>query len=175
MYDNQYGEDSRVMKEDSLVILKGDERIEFLTGVLLPNKAYRCIKLSSSTKSELLIGGFKFDQDGFEAKFEFMYDKIMRDFKEMGLVNDKLEANGKVKFRNGVNFHKYGKYSILTFGKNKDEFYAFYPMQGDKLQTFNECYRMLVDLVEGDMDLIDCKDIQFGNKMPLSYGNISYK
>jgi hypothetical protein len=35
-------------------------------------------------------------------------------------------------------------------------------MQGNKLDTLNESYRMLIDLIDGDMDLIDCKDIQFG-------------
>jgi hypothetical protein len=50
----------------------------------------------------------------------------------------------------------------LYFGKSNKEIYAFYPMQGNKLDTLNESYRMLIDLIDGDMDLIDCKDIQFG-------------
>jgi hypothetical protein len=86
-----------VMRKDNLVTLKGSDVKTFGTDTMHPNRFYRSIKLTDENKGDVMVYGMTLIKT-FDGTFEFAYDKIIRDFKEMGLVKDNLTAIGKVKF-----------------------------------------------------------------------------
>jgi hypothetical protein len=55
-----------------------------------PNRFYRSIKLTDENEGDVIVYGMTFSKKTFDGTFRFAYDKIIRDFKEMGLVKDNL-------------------------------------------------------------------------------------
>lgn len=165
------------MNKTNLVVLRGDKELEFQTDTMYPNTYYRCLKIEESDNEEYLVYGIVFDKAGFELNFEYAYDRVMRDWKKIGLIkNDKLIS--KSKFKLFANIHIYGKRSnnlrIIFFGNPRECTYGFYPLyrecQADQLNTI---YSWCELIIAGEMRWFDNECIQFGNcGVPLSYGNL---
>jgi hypothetical protein len=169
------------MKKENLVILKGKSTLISKCGTRIePNTQYRCIEISEGNQKEFLVYGIVFDENAFNQLFVYLYDVIINEFKSIGLVTENNKPISKSLFKNRASVHQYGKgrnmFNVLYFYTNPKEcIYGFYPQfQGDnKGKCLENAYKMFLDLLNGEMEDVDCKDIQRGNcGIPLSYGDL---
>ena len=159
------------MDKTSMVILKGTE-----SGLVYePNKFYRhCLDVDYDFPH--MIYGASITKEAFNEYFEYAHERIMRDWTKMNLVVDGKPVTKK-EFKELADVHTYGSgrknLKIIFFGATKDCRYGFYPMQGSKAANLNEAYNMYLDTINGNMEYIDDKDIQFGNTgIPIGYGDL---
>lgn len=168
------------MKKENLVILKGKSTLISQCGTRIePNKNYRCIEVSDETHSEFLVYGIVFDEKAFKELFVYLHDIVMSEFNDIGLL-DNMKPISKAQFKERASIHQYGRgkdmLNVMYFYTNPKEcIYGFYPQfQGDsKAKCLENAYEMYKDLLNGEMDDFDCKDIQRGNcGIPLIYGDL---
>jgi hypothetical protein len=166
------------MNKTDLVILKGSNELKFKTDTLYPNTYYRCIKLEENGVVQYLVYGINMDDEFFKEHFEFAYDRIMRDWEQIGLVKNGKPITKK-DFKELANVHTYGKQNqnlrIMFFGHPKEGMYGFYPtVSENKAKQLDRLYSWyLLILTNGNMNYFDQNNIQFGNKgIPLSYGSL---
>lgn len=172
------------MKRENLVVLKGQSNFiirETLT-TFEANKHYRCIEMKEGNVVEYLVYGVKFAPELFNEMFEFVYDRILREFNELGLVKDGKYAISKSAFRERMDLHQYGrgkgKLFIGFFGNKMKGLFGFYPVfSGDtKAKFITNAYDHYLQLLDGKMDVIDNEYIQRGNSgIPLSFGDIYFR
>ena len=159
-----------------LVILKETKSTGKETDIK-PNHFYRCMVVDGG----YLICGEYVTKRIAETVYENAIDRIVRDFKQLGLLNADNTKLSKTEFKKLASVHKYGKgkhaMRIIAFQcvneKNDRILYGFYPMTGNLTEVFNECYQMYLDTVFGNTEHIDNDDIQFGNcGIPISYNSL---
>ena len=165
------------MTKTSLVVLRGDTALGFETDIMYPNTYYRSIQATENDHEEYIVYGIKFDKKTFEANFEYVYDKVIRDWESIGLIKGgKLIP--KSRFKLFANVHVYGKRSnnlrIIFFGNPRECMYGFYPIFSEnQTKQLTKMYQWCENVIAGDISYFDDKDIQFGNcGIPLSYGNL---
>ena len=165
------------MDKTKLVVLRGDKALGFETDTMYPNKYYRCIQAEENGIEEYCVYGIIFDKETFEANFEYLYDRVMRDWEKIGIMRaGKLIPKSRFKFF--ANVHVYGKRSnnlrIIFFGNPRDCMYGFYPMFSEnQVKQINAMYQWCENVIGGEMCYFDNDDIQFGNcGIPISYGNL---
>ena len=167
------------MDKTNLVYVKGGEEFEheYSKQKFKPNKPYRSSKLS---KIDWVVNGCKFDAETFQERFQFVHDRVMHHWSDMGLL-DGDKPISKKKFKELADIHEYGfagglkrsRLRIFIFSNATGIYYGFYPMADTKANNIDECYQMYVDTVNGNMEYFDCGDIQCGDKgIPISYGNL---
>lgn len=159
------------MKSENLVILKGDKPVTFETDILKPNIFYRCIDIG---EQEFMVYGIVFSAKKFMELFEYAHTRILRDFKTLGILGENDKPISKSLFTKLADIHDFGrgrnKLKVWYFMKSTSLIYGFYPMQGTKAENQNECYQWYLDIINGNMESIDDKDVMFGNcGIPLSY------
>jgi len=170
------------MNQENLVTLKGKSTLVIQAdGTRFePNKQYRCIEIVESKKGEFLVNGIIFDKNSFKQLFEFLHTVILREFKTIGLITENNKPISKKAFKERASVHQYGRgKSMLNvmyfFIHPKECIYGFYPQyQGDSKATcLTNAYQMYLDLLNGEMDEVDCNNIQRGNTgIPIGYGNL---
>lgn len=164
------------MTKENLVILKGNKAIEFEGENLSPNTFYRCLPTEKNEFGAYMVYGHCYDLKTFNEFFEFAHDKIMRDWKQIGLVGENNKPLSKTAFVKKANIHSYDKLRIWFFGGTigDEKFnYGFYPYIEPKPKNAIECYQNYLDTVNGNMVHFDCKDIQYGNcGIPISYNDL---
>jgi hypothetical protein len=165
------------MTKTSLVVLRGDKELEFETDTMYPNTYYRSIQVTENDQEEYIVYGIKFDKAGFDKNFEYAYDKVMRDWENIGLIK-KGKLVSKKAFNELASVHLYGKQinnlRIIFFGTTQFGRYGFYPkFRENQAKQLLTIYQWCVNVIEGDMTYFDFEYIQFGNKgIPISYGNL---
>ena len=166
------------MNKDNIVVLKGDKALEFQTDTMYPNTFYRCLEVAENNNKQYCIYGIIFDQVGFDKYFEFGYDKIIRDWLSIGLIESNGKLISKSKFKSLANVHTYGKVlnnnRIILFGIPNKCLYGFYPMYSEnKSKQLDATYEWAKQTFIGNMRYIDQDSIQFGNcGIPIVSGNL---
>lgn len=165
--------------KENLVVLKGQSNfiIRETDTTFEANKHYRCIEI----EDELLVYGVKFNRELFNEMFEYLHDRIMREFNALGLLKDGKPITKKA-FTERIDLHQYGKgrgkIYVGFFGGKMDGMFGFYPsFSGDtKARFLKGAYENYVNVVNGILDAIDCDVLQRGNSgIPLSYGDIYFR
>ena len=174
------------MKKENLVVLKGS----IIRGIwkskteteFSPNKHYRCIELLEGGYSEFLINGVVMSRETFEYNFEYLFDRMIKEFKTIGLVSPNGHKISKSAFNEHIDVHQYGKGQNKLFigfvGNKVNGMYAFQPLcKGDtKVRFLKQIYQMYCDVLKGDMTNFDDEMIQRGNSgIPLSFRDIYFK
>lgn len=104
---------------------------------------------------------------------EFTHERVLSDFRAIGILTDKNKPISKSLFANQADIHGYGKLNIWIFRNSRERIYGFYPMQGTRKEQLAECYAWYLELVNGDLTSLDNTDVCFGNcGIPLVYGNL---
>jgi hypothetical protein len=100
-------------------------------------------------------------------------EELLTKLKELGAVSDKNEPLMFPAFKNRCAVHKYGKnLKIVFMGIPGQNLFGFYVMYDTDMSAMKEAYGMYLRLVKGDMtDYVD-KDLQWGLRIPISYGNM---
>ena len=169
------------MKKENLVILKGKCTLISKCGTkMLPNTAYRCIEISEGKRKEFLVFGIVFDEVSFNDLFQYLHDVVIAEWKALGLLGKDNEPMSKSLFKNQASVHQYGRgkdmLNVMYFYDNpKELMYGFYPRyRGDsKANCLENAYQMYLDVLNGEMEDFDAKDIQRGTGgIPISYGDI---
>ena len=168
------------MNRENLVILKGKSTVIVKADgtKFEPNKNYRCIEVTESKKREFIVFGVLFDEASFNQLFEYLHDKILIEFKTIGLVGENNKPLSKTAFKKLSDVHQYGRGKNMLnvtyfFTHPKECIYGFYPRyRGDsKAKCLENAYKMYLDLLSGDMEEVDCNGIQRGNSgIPIGYG-----
>jgi hypothetical protein len=165
------------MTKTNLVVLRGDTALGFETDTMYPNTYYRSIQATENDHEEYIVYGIKFDKKTFEANFEYVYDKVIRDWERIGLIK-KGKLISKKAFNELASVHLYGKQTnnlrIIFFGGTESGRYGFYPkFRENQAKQLLTIYQWCINVIEGDMTYFDFQYIQFGNKgIPISYGNL---
>lgn len=169
------------MTKENLVILKGKATLVSKCGTRIePNVPYRCVEVSEGKQKEYLVYGIVFDKSAFNQLFIELHTVVMNEFKTIGLLGENGTPISKTQFKERASIHQYGKgkdmLNVLYFYIHPKEcIYGFYPLfRGDtKAECLKNAYKMYIDLLNGEMEDFDCKDIQRGNcGIPLSYGDL---
>lgn len=161
-----------VVLKDALTATKGHTEFK-------ANRFYRCLPDEQPTlqmSNGYLINGEWFDKREYASLFETVHERMIRQFTDLGLIVNGKPVS-KTKFVSLADIHTYGSgrnnYKIWFFRNSREVIWGFYPMQGNKTQNANECYRYFTELVNGDMSSIDEGDVCFGNAgIPLQYGKL---
>lgn len=172
------------MKKENLVILKGKATLVSKCGTRIePNTNYRCIEISDSNNSEFLVFGIVFSKEAFEQLFVYLHDVIIKEFKTLNLLKENGETISMSMFKELAKVVKYGKgkgcYNVVYFYIHPKELcYQFLPLSKGDSQTkaLANAYKMYMDVVNGNMDDVDCYDVNRGSSgLPLSYSHIYFK
>lgn len=167
------------MDKSNLVILKGSNELKLGFDTLTPNKFYRCLKDSENGATSYFVYGINMSEEFFEAYFELAYDRIIRDWKSIGVIGSDGIITKKV-FCEMADVHTYGKQTnnmrIMYFG-GKDCIYGFYPpFNENKVKQLDHMYRWYKEVVicgEYAMQYFDNREIQFGNcGIPLTFSDL---
>jgi hypothetical protein len=165
--------------KSNLVVLKGQSNfiIRETDTTFEANKHYRCFEI----EDEFLVFGVKFNRELFNEMFEYLHDRMMREFKEHGLIkNDKPLS--KTAFSKRLDIHQYGRGQNKLFkgivGNKMNGMIAFdCYFQGDTKANFiNNAYSDFIDVINEIMDSVDSGNIERGNSgIPISYGSIYFR
>jgi len=171
------------MDKKSLVTLKGDKSIEVDGQRYDVNRFYRHLE-TGETQYAHMVYGMKMSKEFFDEHFEYAYDRIMRDWSQMSLLNDGQPIT-KTAFKKLADVHTYTgrdgygkrvKNFIILFrvGGLEKRMYGFYPTFSEtKAKTLDSVYKYYLATVNGDMTYIDGENIQFGNRgIPMVYGDL---
>lgn len=163
------------MDKNNLVVLKGSKPFSIGDGHFLPNTYYRCLPPEKPTDI-YLIWGYGIVPDQYIDKFEFVHDRIIRDWTNIGLIVNSKPIS-KTAFARLANIHTYGNQKnnlrIYFFGPKECQ-YGFYPLlRENRTQQLVYLYEMFIETLLGDMTWVDDHNIQFGNcGTPIGYGNL---
>lgn len=159
------------MKKNNLIVLKTTHPLFWEGEGFALNTVYRCLTPIETESDSYLINGFWFTQAEFDLYFEFAYDRVIRDWKSLGLVKEDVTGSLKAitfkEFKERMNIHFYGKQinnlRIGYVGIPKENFYKFYPMvNANKQIQLKEMYSRYQYVLEGNMYYLDGRWIQFG-------------
>lgn len=163
------------MTRNNLVVLKTTEPLFWETEGFELNHVYRCLTPIETESDSYLINAFWFTQEEFDLYFEFAYDRIMRDWTELGFVKDGKAISFK-EFKEYMDMVTYGKQNnnvrLGFVGVPKVKQFKFYPVGYDNKaiqlkQLYERHYKMTID---GDMVYVDAFKIKMGcNGIPISY------
>lgn len=168
-----------MVTKENLVVLKGQSNfiIRETDTKFEANKHYRCIEV----EDELLVYGVKFNRELFNEMFEYLHDRLMREFKEFGLIKDGQPIS-KTAFAQRLDIHQYGRGKRKLFkgiiGSKMSGMIAFdCYFQGDtKTRFINNAYHDFVDIVNGNLDSIDFGGVERGDSgIPIAYGSIYFR
>lgn len=168
------------MKKDSLVVLRGFEKLYLQTDVFYPNRFYRSIEITENSEKQYLVYGIVFDEETFNAKFEYVHTKVIRDWEKIGLLENGKKLSYKA-FKEKSNVHQYqscrvrSKLNVVYFFKDpRDCIYGFYPIfREPKEQSLKMAYVRYLDILGGNVIDFDNGNVQFGNcGIPISYGDL---
>ena len=165
------------MNKTNLVVLRSDKALEFQTDTMYPNTYYRSLQVTENDREEYIVYGIKFDKAGFDEYFELAYNRIMRDWENIGLIK-KGKLVSKKAFNELANVHLFGKQTnnlrIIFFGIPKECMYGFYPKyRENQAKQLITIHQWCENVIEGNMEYFDFEYIQFGNcGFPLTYGNL---
>ena len=155
------------MEKHNLVVLKTTEPLSWEDDRLVPNKVYRClIPTESGSDEDYMIYGLWFTKEEYETYFETAYERVIRDWTELGLVKDGKPIYYK-EFKELFEVVTYGKQMnnlrIGFVGKPKENYYKFYPnVDANKLIQLREMYTMYEYTLNGNMYYLYNHSIQFG-------------
>lgn len=167
------------LTKENLVVLKGSTRLIIREShtVIEPNVHYRCIKDGDT----YIIFGEPIDKQTFDDMFEFLHDRMMREFKVLGLLKDGKPIS-KSAFKDAMNIHQYGKGKQKNFkgffGDKLKGLFAFdNEFQGDtKAKFIDYAYHNYVCIVGGNMTSVDNTTVQRGNNgIPILYGSLYFR
>lgn len=165
------------MDKTNLVILKTSNELILGSDVLYPNTYYRCLDEEKNGEKSYYVYGINMHESLFNEYFEYAYDRIMRDWERIGLIqNDKLIS--KTAFKKLANVHIYGKQTnnirIIFFGIPNECLYGFYPLYSEnKAKQLDAMYKWCIQVMDGYMGYFDQQNIQFGNRgIPIGYGDL---
>lgn len=102
--------------------------------------------------------------------------ELIKKLKELHAINVNGQPLTFPAFKNRTMVHKYGKdYKILFMGIPAKNLFGFYVMWGNDMECMKEAYGMYLRLIKGDMEDYENKDLQWGLRIPLAYGNMRQK
>jgi len=128
-----------------------------------------------------MVYGVQMDAKLYEGNFIMLAPVMLQLFKMMHMLKEDGSPLSKSAFKERASIHTYGGrtgYKIFHFYTNspKTRLISFYPMQGNLRDQTQECYEYYMDIINGDMEPIDSKDVQIGNSgIPIGYGDIYFK
>lgn len=159
---------------NNLVILATALQATKGTTSFLANRFYRHSVLE---KNLHLVYGETFTQVEFDSLFINAIDRVKADFKKIGILGADEKPISKSLFTKLADIHTYGSdrkgYKIWYFRGARDLIYGFYPMQGTKKENQTECYQWYLDILNGNHECLDDRDVCFGNcGIPLSYSKL---
>lgn len=165
------------MKKNELVTLRPNITSAIFYGISFkPNQFYRC---EPEGQGYLIFGTYITKME--HKAFETAHERVMRDWKELGLLTSNGKAISKTAFKKLADIHTYGTgYGALKvwyFRNTRERIYAFYPSGGQtaKAQAY-ETYEYYLALIAGEMDPLDNEDVMFGNcGIPLNYRGLSVR
>lgn len=136
-----------------------------------PHTPYRCVQLDDNT---MLVYGVPFDLETFNSLFVDALERIKAHFELIGLTKNG-EAITKKEFKERAYEVKYGKgkdsfWTYWFYTHPKECMYRFSPSWagGSKAVQTTNAYDSYIDLLNGDLSMVDSEDIEFGNGgMPL--------
>jgi len=167
------------MKKEDLVVLKGNVEVTFECSVMKPHSHYRCAKISENNITQYMVYGTIFDEVKFNELFEFSQIRLLRDFKELGLVTNNGRPLSKNQFNEKANIHVYGKkrqkfYRFYFYKNPKESLYMFEALFiGVKQIQLLDAYTNYTSIFLGNMESLDNGLTQFGNcGLPLSNTNL---
>ena len=165
-----------MLGKKDLVVLKGID--DFMIGHTEFNvgQHYRASILG---KNDIVVYGEPFSSADFDNMFEFYQDKVIRDWKRVGLIKENGKPITRKRFRDLLIINKYNnsKHSMRIFSLyvNGREKYAFYPLSGTLEMNYKEMYQWYLDILSGDVSSLDNDEILFGNTpLPPQYGKIHF-
>lgn len=104
------------------------------------------------------------------------HKQLMQKLRELHMVSDKNVPVTFPAFKNRAMVHKYGKdYKVVFLGIPSKNLFGFYVMYGTDMEVMREAYGMYLRLVQGDMEDYNEKDLQWGLRIPIAYGNMRQK
>lgn len=157
------------------VQVRGNEDLTFQTDTLVPKVNYRCIVAEEDGVKQFFVYGILFDEPTFKKHFIDSHEVIMKHWQEMSMFKDDGKPLSKTAFKKRADIHIYRGHGrrIWLFRTSASVMYGFYPRRTYAKDHLDECYRMYMDVIGGNLSDIDCGLIQFGNKgIPLGFGNL---
>lgn len=141
-----------------------------LSGNFKGDKFYRV--LFDSDKKGCIVYGEWMSMDDFNANFELVIPELQK--RLALLLGDKKVSFAEFKRRADVHTYGLGLKAIkIVFIGTKNNRFGFYPMQGNMTESLKESYQLYVKLFEGDFEVIDSEDVQWGNcGIPISYSDL---
>jgi hypothetical protein len=104
------------------------------------------------------------------------HKQLMQKLKVLQMVLPKNVPVTFPAFKNRAMISNYGKnYKIVFLGIPAQNLFGFYVMYGNDMECMKEAYNMYVRLVKGDMEDYENKDLQWGLRIPIVYGNMRQK
>lgn len=156
--------------ENSLCVAKV-ESVELAFSQFKTDKFYR-VSFDADQKGCIVFGEWM-PIEKFEQFFELVVPLLQK--KLATLLGDKKVSFAEFKRR--ANVHVYGRglraSRIVFIGSPKENLFGFYPMQSNKAESLKESYEYYLRLLDGDFEVIDDKDVQWGNcGIPIGYGDL---
>jgi len=101
------------------------------------------------------------------------HKQLMQKLKALHMVSATNEPVTFPAFKNRAMIHKYGNsYKIVFIGIPAKSLFGFYVMYDNDMNVMREAYAMFLKLVKGNMEDYENKDVQWGLRVPVSYGNL---
>ena len=101
------------------------------------------------------------------------HKQLMQKLKALGVVSPKSEPVTFPAFKNRATVHRYGKdYKIVFMGIPSKNLFGFYVMYGTDMEVMKEAYKMFMRLIQGNMEDYENRDLQWGLRIPIAYGNM---
>ena len=101
------------------------------------------------------------------------HKQLMQKLKALGVVSPKGEPVTFPAFKNRATVHRYGKdYKIVFMGIPSKNLFGFYVMYGTDMEVMKEAYKMFMRLIQGNMEDYENRDLQWGLRIPIAYGNM---
>jgi len=138
------------------------------------NYFYRCMESNGG----YIVFGEYFDKREFDSLFMDAIEWVKNHWKQIGLLGENDKPISKTAFMKLADIHVYGyrrknSMKIWYFRNDRNCIYGFYPMSGTVKQNQLECYQWYLDILNGDYEPLDDKDVCFGNcGIPLSYSKL---
>jgi hypothetical protein len=164
---------------DKTTLVYSEQGFRTTNATYEPMKPYRHLVVEGGC--HMVFGEIHTPKD-FAKDFKFWYDKVIADWKLLGLVNEDGTAISKTAFGKLLDLHQYGrgrtKRYIGYVRNSRTLIYQFFPIFGytNKVAVLKDIYNTYLETVGGDMEAFDDKDIVFGNcGIPISYGVVKYQ
>lgn len=101
------------------------------------------------------------------------HKQLMQKLKALYMISEKNVPVTFPAFKNRAMVHKYGRdYKIVFLGIPSQNLFGFYVMYGTDMEAMREAYTMYMRLVRGNIEDYENKDLQWGLRIPINYGNM---